>query len=69
MPAQPAILERQRRFARYLTAHRRLGIEAADLRQCLCSLEVDDQLVVGLGCNHRRNTRPVKRQLGAAAPE
>ena len=62
MPAQPAILKRQRRFARYLTAHRMLGVEAADVRQSLCSLEVDDQLVVGLGPG-------LTRLLGLERPE
>ncbi|MGI9524263.1 MAG: Dyp-type peroxidase [Hyphomicrobiaceae bacterium] len=62
MPAQPAILERQRRFARYLTAHRRLGVDAADIRQCLCSLEVDDQMVIGLGPG-------LTRLLGHERPE
>lgn len=49
MPAQPAILQRQRRFARYLTAHRRLGVEAGEVCKHLSGIEMDDQLVVGLG--------------------
>ena len=49
MSEQPAILKPQRRFARYFTARRRLGVEVPDVLRCLGSLEIDDQLVVGLG--------------------
>jgi putative iron-dependent peroxidase len=49
MSAQPAILKPQRAFPRYLTAHRRLGVDASAVRDALLSVEVDEHLVVGLG--------------------
>ena len=49
MSAQPAILEPQLGFARYLTAQRRFGVEAEAVRAALSSLTVDEHLVVGIG--------------------
>jgi len=49
MSAQPAILKPQLGFARYLTARRRLGVEAGAVRAALQAVEVDEQLVIGLG--------------------
>ncbi len=62
MPAQAAILQPQRQFARYLTGRRRLGIKAADLRAALLGIEVDTQMVVGLGPG-------LARYLGRQRPE
>lgn len=62
MSAQPAILRPQNRFARYLTARRRFGVSVANILESLTNLEVDDELVVGLGPG-------MTRLLGIDRPE
>ena len=49
MSPQPAILLPQHNYARYITANRRLGASAEQVRAVLESLEIDRDLVVGLG--------------------
>ena len=49
MKSQAAILEPQCDFACYLTGHRRLGVDAGEIRDALVNIECDSQLVVGIG--------------------
>jgi putative iron-dependent peroxidase len=49
MSAQPGILQPQRPFARYITGRRRIGIAASAVRDLLLSIEIDEQLILGLG--------------------
>ncbi len=62
MESQPAILKRQRPSARYLTACLRLGVKPAVAVEALAGIDIDDQLVVGLG-------PAFSRLIGSERPE
>lgn len=49
MTIQPAILQPQRSFARYLTGRTRLSVDFGALRDSLRAIAIDKGLVIGLG--------------------